>query len=91
MPQESPYTIVLSVEERTFLEKLSRKYTAPYNEVIRAKAILLAGEGMDNEKISEKLDIPRQIVSKWRKRFYEHRIEGLKDEKRSGRPSTFSP
>ena len=38
-----------------------------------------------------RLDIPRQIVSKWRKRFYEQRLAGLRDRPRTGRPPAFSP
>jgi len=91
MPRPSPYSVVLSAEERAYLERLSRKYTAPYNLVVRAKAILLAAEGLDNKTIGERLDLPRQIVSKWRARFCRQRIEGLEDRDRSGRPSGFSP
>ena len=91
MPRPSPYAIVLSAEERAYLEKLSRKYTAPYNLVVRAKAILLAAEGLDNKTIGERLDLPRQIVSKWRARFCRQRIEGLEDRERPGPPSGFPP
>ena len=36
MPQTSPYLIELSDEERKELESRARKYTAPYQEVVRA-------------------------------------------------------
>jgi hypothetical protein len=91
MPQPSPNVIVLSEDERKHLEAAARRYTAPYAEVIRAKLILLAAEGLDNESIGQKLDMPRQIVSKWRQRFCELRLEGLADQPRSGRPAGFSP
>jgi hypothetical protein len=91
MPQSSPNVIILSEEERQQLEALSRRYTAPYAEVVRAKLILLAADGCDNEFIGQKLDLPRQIVSKWRQRFREFRLDGLSDQPRSGRPAGFSP
>ena len=91
MPQPSPYVIVLSGDERRHLEATARRYTAPYAEVIRAKLILLAADGLENEVIGQKLDLPRQVVSKWRKRFFEQRLEGLLDEPRSGRPAGFPP
>jgi transposase-like protein len=47
---------------------MARKYTSPYCDVIRAKIILLADEGLSNDVIAARLDTPRQIVSKWRKR-----------------------
>lgn len=91
MPRTSPYKIVLSNEERVELERLSRKRTAPYYLVIRAKAILLAARGRENKEIGERLGEPRQIVSQWRKKFFERRLEGLEDSPRSGRPPSFSP
>jgi hypothetical protein len=91
MPRSSPYVIVLSEDERKHLEATARRYTAPYAQVIRAKLILLAAEGLENEIIGQKLDMPRQVVSNWRKRFYMNRLEGLADQPRSGRPADFPP
>jgi Helix-turn-helix domain len=91
MPRRSPFPILLSDEERKQLETMARKYTAPYSEVVRAKLVLLAADGLENKVIGERLDLPRQIVSKWRKRFYTHRVDGLSDQPRSGRPAGFSP
>lgn len=91
MPRKSPYAIVLNQEERTCLEKLSRSYTSPYRDVIRAKIVLLAAQGLPNDVIASRLDTPRQIVSKWRKRFFQRRLEGLQELPRKGRPVEFSP
>lgn len=91
MPRTSPNTILLSDSERTQLEATARRYTAPYFEVVRAKLILLAADGLENEVIAQRLDLPRQVVSKWRKRFCDLRLEGLLDQPRSGRPAGFSP
>ncbi len=91
MPRRSPYTIVLSEDEKARLESIAQKYTAPYFSVVRAKIVLLAAQELSNDQISAKLDMPRQIVSKWRKRFFEERLEGLSDQSRSGRPARFSP
>jgi transposase len=70
---------------------VAQKYTSPYYVVVRAKAILLAAEGLENKEIGERLDLPRQIISKWRKRFFEERLSGLQDRPRQGRPCRFSP
>ncbi len=91
MPRKSPYVIVLNQEEKTHLEKQSRSYTSPYRDVIRARIVLLAAQGLSNDVIASKLDTPRQIVSKWRKRFFERRLEGLRELPRKGRPAEFSP
>jgi hypothetical protein len=91
MPRRSPFPILLSESERQQLEAIARKYTASYFEVVRAKLVLLAADGLENQVIGERLGLPRQVVSKWRKRFYTHRLEGLSDQPRSGRPAGFSP
>src|SRR5260221_4462418 len=91
MPRPSPYTILLSNEELDYLEALASQYTAPYFEVVRAKIILDAARGLENQAIAAHLDLPRQVVSKWRKRFFHRRLAGLQDASRSGRPPRFSP
>jgi len=91
MPRRSPYSIVLSREERILLETQVCQYTSPYCEVVRAKIGLLAEEGLSNDVIAARLDTPRQIVSKWRKRFALARLPGLEAQPRGGRPAYFSP
>jgi hypothetical protein len=47
----SPYEIAPSAEERQELETRARKYTSPYRDVIRAKIILVAAQGLTNDVI----------------------------------------
>ena len=91
MPRKSPYNIKLSPEETLELSNRASKYTLPYFKVIRAKMILLAAQGLDNDEISSRLDTRREIVSMWRKRFFEQRLEGLEERLRPGRPRAFPP
>lgn len=91
MPRRSPYTILLSEMERQMLTTVAVTYTAPYFEVVRAKIILYAADGLENQAIAARLDLPRQVVSTWRKRFYKRRLPGLEDQPRTGRPPGFSP
>jgi hypothetical protein len=91
MPRRSPYVITLSSAERRALERRADQYTLSYRDVVRAKIVLFAAEGLANTAIGERLDLPRPVVSKWRKRFFRHRLAGLEDRPRRGRPSTFSP
>jgi transposase len=91
MPRTSPYQIVLSGQERVELEARARRYTSSYAQVVRAKIVLMAAEGLRNDQIASRLDTPRQVVSKWRKRFYEQRLAGLDDLPRVGRPPAFPP
>lgn len=91
MPRISPYVIMLTHREKTVLEDTAREYTSPYHQVVRAKVILMAAQGLRNDQIAAQVSLPRQIVSKWRKRFFEERLEGLENLPRSGRPPSFSP
>lgn len=91
MPRKSPYQIVLSDVERDELEARARRYTSAYAQVVRAKIVLMAADGLRNDQIAARLDTPRQVVSKWRKRFHEQRLAGLDDLPRVGRPPAFPP
>jgi len=91
MPRSSPYSIILSGNEERELRRRAAKYTLPYFEVIRAKMILLTAEGLPNDQIAARLDARREVVSMWRKRFFEDRMVGLEERSRPGRPRTFSP
>lgn len=91
MPRKSPYQIVLSPGEARELSRRAAKYTLPYFKVLRAKMILLAAQGLRNDEIADRLDARREIVSMWRKRFFEERLQGLEERRRPGRPRAFPP
>lgn len=91
MPRQSPFHIALGAEDKAMLEAAARRYTAPYRVVIRAKIVLYAARGLRNDEIAQRLDTPRQVVSKWRKRFFEQGMAGLEELPRQGRPGVFSP
>ncbi len=91
MPRSSPYRIELSDEERAALEARARRYTLPYRDVVRAQMVLLAAQGLRNDEIAHRLNSRREVVSMWRKRFFEQGLAGLQERPRRGRPPTFPP
>lgn len=91
MPRQSPFRIILSVDEKQELLARARRYTLPYYQVQRAKMILLAAEGVENDEIARRLETRREVVWQWRKRFYEKRLAGLEERPRPGRPRVFPP
>lgn len=91
MPRKSPFHIELSADESAELNRRATKYTLPYFEVIRAKMILMAAGGMDNDEIAARLDTRREVVSQWRQRFFKERMAGLEERARPGRPRVFPP
>jgi transposase len=63
----------------------------PYRDVVRARIVLMAADGYDSDEIASRLDTRREVVSKWRKRFFEQGLPGLEERPRGGRPPVFSP
>src|ERR1700687_1771857 len=61
--------MVSSKEETEELQRRGAKYTLPYFQVVRAKMILLAAEGLANDEIAQQLAARREVVSLWRKRL----------------------
>ena len=91
MPPRSPYVVVLTAEQRSQLEAITRRSSAPMRQVLRARIVLAAAEGQPNAGIASTLAITADTARKWRKRFCSKGIDGLTDLPRSGRPRTFTP
>jgi hypothetical protein len=91
VPRHSPFEIILSTEEQAELVRRAASYTLPYATVMRAKMILLAATGLSNDQIAAKLGTRREIVSRWRKRFFHYRLAGLDETIRRGRPPKSNP
>jgi hypothetical protein len=87
----SRYRIELSEQDRRELERRAGTPTLPYRDVQRARLILYAAEGMQDKDIAVRCDCHPEVVSKWRRRFCEQGIEGLRDKPRAGRPRRFPP
>ena len=52
---------------------------------------MMAAEGLGNDEIARRLNCRREVVSQWRKRFFEQGVAGLEDLPRRGRPPAFPP
>ena len=78
--------IDLSEEQREELERQARSRTATVRFAIRAKMILMAADGKQDQQIADELRTARQTVARWRSRFLASGIAGIeKDAPRSGR------
>ena len=81
--------IVLDEQERTTLEKWAKGRRTPARLVVRANVVLLAAQGLENRAIAQRLNIGRDTVATWRRRFGEQRLAGIvKDAPRGGRKPT---
>ncbi len=88
MPIPVPRAIELSGDERAELERWARRRTSAQGLAVRSRIVMLADEGLNNTEIAQRLGIAVSSVRKWRNRFAEHRLDGLTDEPRPGRPRT---
>lgn len=89
MPMRSPYAVSLTIEQRSVLETLSRRISAPYRQVLRARIVLAAAAGEPNASIARNLAVCVDTVRIWRKRFCAQGVGGLVDRPREGRPRVF--
>jgi transposase len=78
--------IMLSAEEEKALTKLSRSNTTSVRLARRAKIVLLAARGKDNQQIAEELGVGRVQVGRWRERYADAGMAGIEqDLPRGGR------
>jgi transposase len=87
----SRHPIRLKQKQRRRLERLVRRRTPSHWLVQRARMILLLADGWGINEVATDLGIDVQVVQRWRNRFLENGIDGLRDRHRSGRPPVIKP
>lgn len=85
-----PCVILLSAEEEGALVARARSVRTEYRDRLRARIVLAAAAGQTNAAIAAAMNVCQDTVRKWRGRFAVHRLPGLKDAPRSGRPPAFT-
>lgn len=80
--------IELDEAERAELISLTSRRKTAQALALRARIILACAEGGQNKVIAERMGLDRETVGKWRRRFMAQRLDGLRDEPRSGTPRT---
>jgi transposase len=81
----------ISGEHRVVLERWARAHGTPQSVAMRARIVLLAGEGHSNSAIARDLDVSRPTVIMWRERFRLGGPQALSEVKPGrGRPRTIT-
>ena len=83
-------TLVLSAEERAYLERQVRRHRIARSLAARCRMILRCAAGLPSKAVAAELGVHEHTVGKWRRRFVKDRVEGLWDEPRPGRPRTIA-
>ena len=91
MPFAPAPRLRLGAGDRKRLEAVVRKRTSPQRDVLRARIILLCADGLPHRQIKRELHTSVDTIIRWRSRYKQEGLEGLKDRPRPGRPPTFSP
>ncbi len=87
-PQLKP--LKLNPAERESLQSWARRRKSAQALAQRARAILLAADGLNNTVVAAQLGWARRTVGKWRQRFLDKGLDGLLDEPRPGTPRRVS-
>lgn len=80
--------LVLSSDERAYLERQVRRRRVARSMSERCRIILRCADGIASKTVAAELSVHEHTVGKWRRRFLKDRVEGLLDEARPGRPRT---
>ena len=80
--------LVLSDAEREQLVEWTRRRKTSQALALRARIVLACADGVDNKVVAARQRVTQQTVGKWRRRFVEHRLDGLLDAPRPGAPRT---
>ena len=82
--------LVLSAQERAYLERQVRRHRVARSLSERCRAILRCADGLPSKSVAAELGLHEHTVGKWRRRFLKDRCDGLLDEARPGRPRTIN-
>ena len=80
--------LVLSAQERSYLERQVRRHRVARSLSERCRVILRCADGLPSKDVAAELGLHEHTVGKWRRRILKDRCDGLLDEARPGRPRT---
>ena len=80
--------LVLSAQERAYLERQVRRHRVARSLSERCRVILRCADGLASKDVAAEVGLHEHTVGKWRRRFLKDRCDGLLDEARPGRPRT---
>lgn len=83
--------VVLDKQGQGALERIARGRSLPARLVERARIVLRAAAGLQDQQIASELGITPEKAARWRNRYLDGGIEALgKDASRPGRPRTIT-
>jgi hypothetical protein len=89
--RKSPLVIRLEPPEHATLEHLVRSPTTLNGTAQRARILRSLAAGVASTQTAHMMGVQRRIVRAWGPRLGPHRLPGLADRPRPGRPPVFAP
>jgi transposase len=77
MPVLIAEPLPMSVEQRAALESMARSTSLPHRQVVQARALLLAADGVATNEVARRCDTSDTSVRAWRRRFVDQGVEGV--------------
>jgi transposase len=77
MPVVTAEPLAMSVEQRSDLEVMARSTSLPHRQVVQARALLLAADGVPTNEVARRCATTDTSVRSWRRRFTELGVEGV--------------
>jgi transposase-like protein len=77
MPIITAAPLVMSEEQRAELTRMAASSVLPHRQVVQARALLWAGDGVANEEIARRSGVDSDTVRRWRKRFADKGTAGV--------------
>jgi len=88
MPVMTAPALSLTATQRAELMPMAASLSLPHRQVVQAKALLWAADGVANQEIARRCQVEPDTVRRWRKRFAEQGVDGVgKIAKGRGRKS----
>lgn len=69
MPGPAPRRIAVSARQRRVLERIIRRDTSPQRQVRRARIVVAAADGANNEQVARRVGVPAETARLWRGRW----------------------
>src|SRR5690606_25415998 len=77
MPVRTAEPLAMSREQRVALEAMARSSSLPHRQVVQAKALLLAADGVATNEVARRCRTADTSGRAWRRRFAEQGVAGV--------------
>lgn len=92
MPVETAPALPVTEMQRVDLQRMAVSSSLPHRQVVQARALLWAADGVANQEIARRVEVDSDTVRRWRQRFADTGVDGVGViAKGRGRKSSLPP